>query len=815
MLELLNKNNNQLNISGNNSTITPLTNLGATNQIPQLAHNLPVPGSSNQDADTLNLKTNISVISANILSSILSTNYQQLGNSQISLPYSNTATANHPDVLTEALKIADDNIYKFLQGEDYLTGMKLAFDKPLTDSRITEIKDELLGSYKGGQFTDLPSIKLEPASAMPNANAAFSPDNYKIYVNQDFVNTASQEQLVSVLEEEKGHAIDTLLSPAASKGEGGELFADIVDGKQLSQASINSIKQESDKAVLFLDGKNRLVRESSQVSIISQTPDSGMGQLNTTANFRFNPYVNNSTLIDQEAQGTTFTLLNSVTTNDPVYQNWEQVKLNDGRVGYFYKQFVDQITSITPDSGTGQLNTTANFRSNPFVSNSTFIDQESQGTTFTLLDTVTTNDPVYQNWEKVQLNDGRTGYFYKQFINQIGPKIISTTPDNGTGQLNTTANFRSSPFVSNSTFIDQESQGTTFTLLDTVTTNDPVYKTWEQVKLNDGRVGYFYKQFVDSVGPKIISTTPDNGTGQLNTTANFRSNPFVNNSTLIDQEAQGTTFKLLASITTNDPVYQNWEKVQLNNGNVGYFYKPFVSPVSSPTNPANITIGFDRAAAFSIDEANQLKQNYGASWLNVYIGGPFFSKSNTSWTPTIVKQIGDLGFKFLSTYVGQQQGGNLTSNQGQTDGTDAVNLMNKYGWKANTGSIVCLDVEQATFDSNPAGTISYINSWVSKVESQGYKTAVYGNPSTLNTLSSQSTLPDYIWLAHYGSNYKIQMPAHLPSLDPNNDTFPNPTLKSGPWQNRRAWQFAGDVSIKGFSDIDIDYANMPMNSKPA
>lgn len=78
-------------------------------------------------------------------------------------------------------------------------------------------------------------------------------------------------------------------------------------------------------------------------SIIFQQTDSGTGRLNTATNFRNYPSVSSSTLIDQEPQGTTVTLLQSIQTNDPTYKDWEKVQLSDGRTGYFYKQFVDKV----------------------------------------------------------------------------------------------------------------------------------------------------------------------------------------------------------------------------------------------------------------------------------------------------------------------------------------------------------------------------------------------------------------------------------------------------------------------------------------
>ena len=170
--------------------------------------------------------------------------------------------------IIKANQIAIEKIHHFFTETDYVTGMKVAFEKPLEQSKITQTVDHLLADYKDGKFTDLPSIQLESDSVMGQTNAAFSADNSKIYINAQFAATASIKELTSVIAEEYGHAIDTLLSPVDSKGDEGELFAKIVTGETLNQPLINAIKNDDDRTTLFLDGKNRLV-EQSQIAAAS------------------------------------------------------------------------------------------------------------------------------------------------------------------------------------------------------------------------------------------------------------------------------------------------------------------------------------------------------------------------------------------------------------------------------------------------------------------------------------------------------------------------------------------------------------------
>jgi len=81
-----------------------------------------------------------------------------------------------------------------------------------------------------------------------------------------------------------------------------------------------------------------------------------------------------------------------------------------------------------------------------------------------------------------------------------GPKIINQSGESGTGRLTAGTNFRTYPWVNDSTSPQLISAGTTFTLLEKVTTDDSTYPNWYKVRLNDGREGYFWANTVEKVG---------------------------------------------------------------------------------------------------------------------------------------------------------------------------------------------------------------------------------------------------------------------------------------------------------------------------
>ena len=84
--------------------------------------------------------------------------------------------------------------------------------------------------------------------------------------------------------------------------------------------------------------------------IINRNGDSGTGKLIQGMNFRNYPWIDSSSLVQGMPIGTTFTILEKVTTTaDPTlrHSDWYRVRLNDGREGYFWagEEFIQKVAS--------------------------------------------------------------------------------------------------------------------------------------------------------------------------------------------------------------------------------------------------------------------------------------------------------------------------------------------------------------------------------------------------------------------------------------------------------------------------------------
>ena len=97
--------------------------------------------------------------------------------------------------------------------------------------RLQRIADRLVQ----GDERDIPPIELLPGSAMPGAAGAYAKSTGTIYLNQTWVQTASQADIIKVLNEEYGHHLDALFNQKDTKGDEGEIFSDLLIGNTSNQ----------------------------------------------------------------------------------------------------------------------------------------------------------------------------------------------------------------------------------------------------------------------------------------------------------------------------------------------------------------------------------------------------------------------------------------------------------------------------------------------------------------------------------------------------------------------------------------------------
>ncbi len=88
----------------------------------------------------------------------------------------------------------------------------------------------------------------------------------KIYLSGEFLakNVGNVTAVAGVLLEEFGHFVDSQINSVDAIGDEGEIFADLVQGKALSQRELAQLKGEDDSAIVVLDGVVRAIEQRVQ-----------------------------------------------------------------------------------------------------------------------------------------------------------------------------------------------------------------------------------------------------------------------------------------------------------------------------------------------------------------------------------------------------------------------------------------------------------------------------------------------------------------------------------------------------------------------
>jgi hypothetical protein len=122
--------------------------------------------------------------------------------------------------------------------------------------------------------TALPQIEVHSDAELKGTLGAFSSQTQKIYLSESLLKEDSA-RLRSVLIEEIGHFVDAQVNGVDSPGDEGAIFAAVVLGQDLSEVSLEKLKQEDDSSVLIIDGSQIAVELSEPGNTIETALDFG------------------------------------------------------------------------------------------------------------------------------------------------------------------------------------------------------------------------------------------------------------------------------------------------------------------------------------------------------------------------------------------------------------------------------------------------------------------------------------------------------------------------------------------------------------
>ena len=159
-------------------------------------------------------------------------------------------------LLIESTNLAKLSLQNLANTSNFKNTFETAFGNNLSIDSLKDI-------YKKGQFI-FPTIEIVSRTNINNANGAFSRENSKIYLAQEFLlaNINNLDAVTNVVLEEYGHYLDSQLNITDMPGDEGAIFAALVQGKELSENELRQLKDEDDSAVVSLDGAEVAIEQN-------------------------------------------------------------------------------------------------------------------------------------------------------------------------------------------------------------------------------------------------------------------------------------------------------------------------------------------------------------------------------------------------------------------------------------------------------------------------------------------------------------------------------------------------------------------------
>ena len=156
-----------------------------------------------------------------------------------------------PTLLNQAIMTAQELLQSFVQAGGFSEeGLSEAFGEDVDQDALTALETQI----NAADFSSLPAIAVRSDAELQGANGVYVAAWDQIFVSEEFLQTASQAELVALLLEEMGHAIDATINETDSAGDEGNIFANLVLGVEMTEAELAALYAEDDSLTLVIDG---------------------------------------------------------------------------------------------------------------------------------------------------------------------------------------------------------------------------------------------------------------------------------------------------------------------------------------------------------------------------------------------------------------------------------------------------------------------------------------------------------------------------------------------------------------------------------
>ena len=156
----------------------------------------------------------------------------------------------------------------------------------LEPGQATQGLEQVVERLGRGDTRDLPPIEVLPGSAMLGAAGAYDESRGTIYLNRDWLRTATEEQALAVLTEEFGHHLDALFNAVDTPGDEGAKFSQLLINSEKSSPRHN--ETEDDHGLINVNGETLQVEFAATSNLTLVFEDGAIGTVGQ------NPQKNNN-----------------------------------------------------------------------------------------------------------------------------------------------------------------------------------------------------------------------------------------------------------------------------------------------------------------------------------------------------------------------------------------------------------------------------------------------------------------------------------------------------------------------------------------
>ena len=156
------------------------------------------------------------------------------------------------NLLQTTLNKTYNQLKNFAGLNDFWNLFEIAFGTQYDHTVATNLRSQWLV----GDFSSFPQIEILDSSILGNASGAYGTSTNKIYLAANFLDTATETDIIAVLLEEYGHFIDAHINQTDSAGDEGDIFSNLVRGNILSAATLQTLKSENDWATITVGGQS-------------------------------------------------------------------------------------------------------------------------------------------------------------------------------------------------------------------------------------------------------------------------------------------------------------------------------------------------------------------------------------------------------------------------------------------------------------------------------------------------------------------------------------------------------------------------------